>query len=440
MYLSGDVKKMAADSIAVLLLEDDPGYAIQIIEALMGIEEEPIQIFHADSLPAAAGPLAEGEVDVVVFGFDLARGKGRDALKMLWTSHPEVPVLLVATTPDRPEVGEPGSAGVPDLAAFGDDLATGVFETLERQRVGPNELLTALRRATRRDWLVSDVMDRLSRDSVTGLLDRAGFLQAGDLASPRPGTPGAIGTLALVDIEGLARIRSVFGPKEADAAVNDLAEILVTTLRANDVVGRITGDRFALLAVGAHIRTFGVIKARLQAALALHNLKARRPFSIAVTIVGRQVEISHASSVEAALVRAEMTMDLANEQRRLKPRVLVADPDPAFLAWFRQAFGDEFEVTVAESGEHALRAASEAPPAVALVSLHLRDMSGGQVAAYMHRSMGAGGTKVMAIGHGELADRGEARDIEASVDDFLAGPVDEETLRARMRGLLEQLA
>jgi diguanylate cyclase (GGDEF)-like protein len=99
--------------------------------------------------------------------------------------------------------------------------------------------------------------DEALRDALTGLGDRRRFDEhlALALAETRRLQRGL--ALILVELDGYAAFVQRYGPREADRAVVDVAEVLQCLLRPMDVTMRIDADRFALVlydASGAHLR------------------------------------------------------------------------------------------------------------------------------------------------------------------------------------------
>ena len=92
--------------------------------------------------------------------------------------------------------------------------------------------------------LVERLQVAAERDFVTNLLNARAFEAALErrLASRRPFA------LALGDMDGLKRINDERGHAAGNAALRELADALVESARRGDVVARVGGDEFALLA------------------------------------------------------------------------------------------------------------------------------------------------------------------------------------------------
>ncbi len=89
---------------------------------------------------------------------------------------------------------------------------------------------------------------QIETDDLTGVFNRAGFrrrlTRAIESAADNPGRPL---TLALIDVDHFKSINDTHGHPAGDAALVEIARRLLTGTRDDDVVGRLSGDEFAIL-------------------------------------------------------------------------------------------------------------------------------------------------------------------------------------------------
>ena len=86
-------------------------------------------------------------------------------------------------------------------------------------------------------------------DPMTGLPNRAGFLRRSRRRSRRP--PAHPTTLLVIELDGLAAARENAGREVVSTVVAEIGRRLRATVRGEDVVARMGGGAFAVLAEGS---------------------------------------------------------------------------------------------------------------------------------------------------------------------------------------------
>lgn len=151
-------------------------------------------------------------------------------------------------------------------------------------------------------------------DELTGLYNRRGFLtlavQQLKMASRFKGEV----CLLYIDLDNLKSINDRFGHKEGDTALIETANILRKTYRESDIIARIGGDEFAVLAVGT-TDTCEELAKRLQENLRDFNRIANREYTLSLSIGIAHCDSENPSSIEELLIQADRAM---YEEKRLK--------------------------------------------------------------------------------------------------------------------------
>ena len=155
-------------------------------------------------------------------------------------------------------------------------------------------------------------LDAARRDALTGLRGRALFMQdaAAVIDAARIGGHDDRVALLYMDLDGFKAVNDRYGHEAGDRVLKGVAEVLLTSLRGADVVGRIGGDEFAvcLCAPADKIATVtSQAAARIGAAVAA--LGNGVGCSIGVAIGGD-------SELEVLLDRADKRMLAEKKQRR----------------------------------------------------------------------------------------------------------------------------
>jgi diguanylate cyclase (GGDEF)-like protein len=131
-----------------------------------------------------------------------------------------------------------------------DDPSDHLLPTPEKLRIlrtFANQALAAVSDAAHVDQLKE--LARL--DGLTGALNQRAFLERLDLELQRAHRTSTAVTLVMYDLDQFKALNDGHGHPAGDAALRSFTRILERNVRATDAVGRVGGDEFALVLVGA---------------------------------------------------------------------------------------------------------------------------------------------------------------------------------------------
>ncbi|PTT93359.1 GGDEF domain-containing protein [Pelomonas sp. HMWF004] len=105
--------------------------------------------------------------------------------------------------------------------------------------------------------VVRDIRDRLAseariqhlahHDALTGLLNRAAFMDRMGVLMQRAERRGEMLALLFIDLDNFKRVNDSLGHLEGDQVLTTVSERIVGALRSGDLVGRFGGDEFIVL-------------------------------------------------------------------------------------------------------------------------------------------------------------------------------------------------
>jgi diguanylate cyclase (GGDEF)-like protein len=121
-------------------------------------------------------------------------------------------------------------------------------------------------------------------DELTGAFNRRGFLSLGLKAVELAVSTNRTGCIIYCDMDGLKKINDTFGHDAGDCAIKGESSILHSVFRENDIIGRIGGDEFAIVAPGLKIRKLSELKQRIDSTCAEWNKRMKLPFNLSLSI------------------------------------------------------------------------------------------------------------------------------------------------------------
>lgn len=145
-------------------------------------------------------------------------------------------------------------------------------------------------------------------DELTGLSNRRGFFALAEhevSLARRSGTPLV---LLFADVDNMKEINDAFGHATGDDALVDAAALLNATFRESDVLARVGGDEFAVLAWSDGKAAIPALLERLQRSLDLHNAREDRSYTLSLSVGAAESDPASSASLDGLLRRADAAM------------------------------------------------------------------------------------------------------------------------------------
>ena len=160
------------------------------------------------------------------------------------------------------------------------------------------------------EQLNQDLRARATFDGLTGLLNRAAFLELAEHELRRLNRVRTTGSLVLADLDHFKTINDEFGHSAGDTALQAFADACRATVRATDLVGRYGGEEFILLLPGVLPEVASEIAAEISRRLDARKSATvpRLPtvsYGIAATSHGRAELSKMVAAADAALYQAK---------------------------------------------------------------------------------------------------------------------------------------
>jgi len=181
-------------------------------------------------------------------------------------------------------------------------------KTAERKR---QQALRQLRKS-------NEKLENLSlTDHLTGLNNRRGFFTFGLQQMKFAKRLKKDDYLVFLDIDNLKEVNDTFGHAVGDLLLKGVAAILRETLRESDVIGRIGGDEFAVLAMRSKGRGERSLLARIEAGVRDFRVKDHRRLRLSVSMGLVGVDPQKYQQLDDFLAHADFLM---YQQKRRKER------------------------------------------------------------------------------------------------------------------------
>ena len=222
--------------ITVLLVEDNNVDARVVEEALRESSRVRFRLERADRLATAVARLAKDPCDIIILDLTLPDSYGLDTFLRIRDTAPETPILVLTGLDDE-------TLGI--MA-----VQQGAQEYLVKgQATGPL-IVRCLRYALQRHRMQEDLRGLSLTDDLTGLFNRRGFTLLSRQLLKVCSRMSRPLVLLLADLDNLQAINSSTGGAAAgDEALRQVGTLLRRTFRDSDVLARLGGSSFTVLAI-----------------------------------------------------------------------------------------------------------------------------------------------------------------------------------------------
>ena len=289
----------------VLLVEDNPGDARLVREALNDGAPDQFTLQVAGSLQSALASLGPGveEVDVILLDLSLPDSQGLETYRAIHARDPEVPVLVLS--------------GLNDESVALKAVNEGAQDFLRKSKVDSELLPRAIRYAIERHGMLAQVRQLAVNDELTGLLNRRGFLLLAEHQRSLADRKGTSLGLVFIDVDRFKSINDTYGHEEGDRALKELGGLLQRTFRRSDVVARLGGDEFIVLMTDVKGAGVQIVLDRLQMSLAAFNQETQNPWRLSISVGVALYDSAFPVTLESLMGLADQSMYQAKAQSRL---------------------------------------------------------------------------------------------------------------------------
>lgn len=170
------------------------------------------------------------------------------------------------------------------------------------------------------------------KDDLTGLFNRRGFFTLAEQGLKTAQRMGTEMLLIFGDLDNMKGINDTLGHQEGDQALVDVSRILKETFRESDVIARVGGDEFVILAMNNFKLSADKLINRFEQSLHEHPLQTKRPTRFSMSFGTACFDPRNPCSTDVLLAQADKMM-YENKQKKSRQVFpdLSTDSDPRLI-------------------------------------------------------------------------------------------------------------
>lgn len=256
--------------LKVLLVERDEARRGEVEDLLSQADDPRVDVEGCGYLADALERLSEGGIDLVLLDLFLPDSDGVATFERMYAFAPDVPVVVLTDLDDEETAMTTVQGGAQDY--------------LVRDEVRSGILVRSIRYAVERHRLISALRSLSLVDDLTGLYNRRGFAELGGQQLKLAGRLLRRVVLLYLDLDRLKTINDGLGHHVGDRALKQTTYLLKASFRRSDLIARVDGDDFAVLALEASRDDGDLMTSRLRKHVERFNETSSEPYKISVSM------------------------------------------------------------------------------------------------------------------------------------------------------------
>jgi diguanylate cyclase (GGDEF)-like protein/PAS domain S-box-containing protein len=177
---------------------------------------------------------------------------------------------------------------------------------------------TQVAQAIERKRLEEEVRSLSLTDDLTGLYNRRGFTLLAErevIVAHRMNRPML---LFFCDVDNFKLINDTWGHAQGDLALKEISNILKENFRESDILARIGGDEFVILAVDSSQESAETMANRIQTFFSIRNQQGDKPYKLSLSLGVTRFNPENPCSVSELIVNAD---GLMYQQKQAKKKL-----------------------------------------------------------------------------------------------------------------------
>ncbi|MFO7736346.1 MAG: diguanylate cyclase response regulator [bacterium] len=224
-----------------------------------------------NSLNSAVQEERRSEMDILLLDLDLPDSENcEETMNIMFEKYNEIPIIVFTRMDNE----------VMALKA----VQKGAQDYVIKESLTFNRLYISIDHAIERHKKLSNLQKQAFLDSLTGIYNRRGFISLSDRQLQLANRHNNKLSVFFADIDNMKSINDFYGHEEGDKAIQRVSNALCETFRKSDIIGRMGGDEFAVMAIKSSNENISKIRKRLFSAIRHTNKENEKDYSLSVSL------------------------------------------------------------------------------------------------------------------------------------------------------------
>ena len=295
---------LAPKDVSILLIEDNEKDIKLIKEYLDQSKKINASIKTADGIKKAKTILFYEKFDIILVDLKVEGITPDELFNTLGKDKLSIPYIVI--TDERDE----------DLGIFA--VKKGAQDYLVRSELSERILRRTILYSLERHEILESLYNTTIKDELTGLYNRRGLYTLGNQQIELAKRHNDDIFVFFLDLDGMKDINDKFGHEAGDDALIRTSKIAYKSFRNTDILSRVGGDEFIILAVKAQYEFIPVMIERIKEYINTENTSIDS-YQLSLSIGMSKVDFEDESPLDEAIKRADKEMyksKLKNKKNR----------------------------------------------------------------------------------------------------------------------------
>jgi len=280
-------------NIKVLLIEDNKDDIQAITSFLEQSKRLNAEIKTVDSIKKANTVMFYDKMDIILIDINVQGMKFEEVVESIDKNNLTIPHIVI--TDERDE----------DLGI--EAVKKGAQDYLVRSELSERILRRALIYSLERHEILESLYRTTIVDELTGLYNRRGLYTLGNQQIELAKRHSDDIFIFFLDLDGMKAINDTLGHDYGDKALVDTSKIMHKSFRTTDILSRVGGDEFVIVAVKAQFEFIPIIIQRIKDFVKDQN-SSEEKFEISISIGVSKVNLDAESPLDEAIRDADKKM------------------------------------------------------------------------------------------------------------------------------------